>query len=69
MASVMSRGKSRCIPVVAKYGEHPMHWWTVMQLAHNTDVATKCHLDWLPSQALNNACQILKCACSAMPLV
>ena len=51
----MLRGKSGCVLVVAKYREKPIHWWTVTRSAHMTEVMMECHLDWSPSQALNNA--------------
>ena len=68
VALAISRGRKGCIPVVVKYGEQPIHQWTVTRLAHMMEVTTECHFDWSPLHALNSTCRTSKCAHSAMPL-
>jgi hypothetical protein len=62
VASEMLRGISGCEPVIAKYGEQPMHLRTVTLSAQNTECAPTDHLVWSPSTALKRDCQMLKCA-------
>jgi hypothetical protein len=44
VTSEMSRGISRCEPVIAKYGEQPMHLRTVTLSAQNMECAPTDHL-------------------------
>ena len=64
----MSIGSSGCVPVAAKYGEHPIRCRMVTLSAQNTEYATLDHLDWFPSQALKIASLTWKCVRSTNPL-
>jgi hypothetical protein len=67
VASEMSSRISRCEPVIAKYGEQPMHLQTVTLSAQNTECVPTDHLVWSPSMALKRDCQMSKCALLMRP--
>ena len=67
VASTMSSGINGCVPVAAKYGEHPKRRLVVILSAQNTAYATWLHLLWSPSAALYNDCRTSKCGRSMRP--
>jgi hypothetical protein len=48
----MSNGRIGCVPVTAKYDEHPILFRDVTLSTQNTEYDPRDHFSWSPSTAL-----------------